>query len=261
MDYIRQLNAFRDWLLVNDLPTSAIALWYALMTINNMTGWKERFNAPNSVVEKLTGLSKQGLVNARRKLLEVGLIEYEKGKKGKAPVYRIVPLVNSLDQSAYQTEYQSGYQSGYQSHTQCLTIPKHKHKQKDINDDDNSRPGFVDVYEQEFGRLITPGVFHKLNAFYEDGMSDEVIAEAIRRAAENGAYNVKYISTILDTWQKQNVINMAGVKRADAAFESRKNRTLQGAKPQAKSGSSKLQRSLANIQKVLLSGDESEGLF
>lgn len=236
MDYIRQLNAFRDWLLVNDLPTSAIALWYALMTINNMTGWKERFNAPNSVVEKLTGLSKQGLVNARRKLLEVGLIEYEKGKKGKAPVYKIVPLVNSLDQSAYQSEYQSGYQSayqsGYQSHTQYLTIPKHKHKQKDINDDDNSRPGFIAVYEQEFGQLITPGIFEQLNAFRQEGMPDEVISEAIKRAATNGVFTAKYITAILESWRKQNVVDLAGVRRADAEYERRKARKYSERKPQ-----------------------------
>lgn len=218
MDYIRQLNAFRDWLLVNDLPTSAIALWYALMTINNMTGWKERFSAPNSVVEKLTGLSKQGLVDARRKLLEAGLIEYEKGKKGKAPVYKIVPLVNSLDQS----EYQSAYQSGYQSHTQCLTIPKHKHKQKDIDNNDNSRPNFVEVYEQEFGRLITPGIFEQLNAFRQEGMPDEVISEAIKRAAANGVFTTKYITAILKSWQEQNVRTLAGIKRVDAEFEKRK---------------------------------------
>ncbi|UQD52331.1 hypothetical protein C0971_10135 [Bacillus methanolicus] len=143
MNYIKELKAFRDWLLLNDLPTSAIALWHTLMAINNMTGWKERFNAPNSTVEKLTGLSKQGLVDARKKLIENGLIEYEKGKKGKAPTYKMVSLVNSLDQYSYQLDDQYTDQSTDQFDDQSLTIPKHKQKQnetKNVVVDNNAHP-------------------------------------------------------------------------------------------------------------------------
>ncbi|SDJ20640.1 hypothetical protein [Natribacillus halophilus] len=107
MDYMKELNAFRNWLLMNDLTTSGIALWHTLMSINNMTGWKEHFNAPNSTVQRLTGLSKQGLVDARKVLIDNNLIEYQKGKKNKAPVYKIISLVNSVDQSLDQIVDQS----------------------------------------------------------------------------------------------------------------------------------------------------------
>lgn len=99
MNYMKELRAFKEWLLVNELPTSAIVLWYTLMGVNNTAGWKSRFNAPNSLIQQLTGLSKQGLINARTKLIESNLIGCEKGKKGKAPVYKMVPLVNAVDQS------------------------------------------------------------------------------------------------------------------------------------------------------------------
>ncbi|WP_141554370.1 hypothetical protein [Virgibacillus ndiopensis] len=54
------------------------------MAINNSVGWKRRFNAPNALVEQLTGLSKQGLLDARKTLVKHNLITSEKGKKGKA---------------------------------------------------------------------------------------------------------------------------------------------------------------------------------
>ncbi|ASN05787.1 hypothetical protein CFK40_12585 [Virgibacillus necropolis] len=73
MDYIKELNAFKDWLLMNDLPTGAITLWHTLMAVNNATGWKERFNAPSSTVGQLMGLSKQGILDARKILMEEGV--------------------------------------------------------------------------------------------------------------------------------------------------------------------------------------------
>lgn len=93
MNYMKELNAFREWLLVNDLSASAIVLWYTLMSINNMTMWKERFNASSMLLQKLTGLSKSGVLKARHTLVEHGLIECENGKRGKAPVFKMISLI------------------------------------------------------------------------------------------------------------------------------------------------------------------------
>lgn len=46
MNYIKELNAFREWLLVHEFPGSAVSLWHTLMSINNAARWKSRFNAP-----------------------------------------------------------------------------------------------------------------------------------------------------------------------------------------------------------------------
>lgn len=93
MNYIKELNAFREFLLENELAAGAISLWHALMSINNKTMWKRRFNGPGAVVGQLAGLSKQGVVDARAKLVEYGLIRYDKGCPGKAPVYEMISLV------------------------------------------------------------------------------------------------------------------------------------------------------------------------
>ncbi|MGY0691886.1 DnaD domain-containing protein [Virgibacillus sp. FSP13] len=107
MNYIKELKAFKDWLLINDLPAHAIVLWYTLMAINNSVGWKHHFNAPNSVVGKLSGLSKNRLHEARKRLIEANFITCENGKKGKAPVYKMVSLLHRDDQAMNSSLYQN----------------------------------------------------------------------------------------------------------------------------------------------------------
>ena len=68
MNYIAELNAFHDYLLLNQLSTSEIALWHALVHINNKTMWKTEFAASNLILQQLTGLSISGITSARNKL-------------------------------------------------------------------------------------------------------------------------------------------------------------------------------------------------
>lgn len=239
MNYIREINAFMDWLEVNPLDATTQTLWFHLMAIANKCGWPEWFTVANLTLMAKVGISENTLAKHRNILVQKGRIEYKNQGK-KAGRYRIIPFASKIEvKSNITSNFEVNHEANLEVNHEVIREVKrealnklNETKRNSINDDDNSRPGFVTVYEQEFGRLITPGVFHKLNEFYQDGMSDEVIAEAIRRAAENGAYNVKYISTILDTWQKQNVINMAGVKRADAEYERRKARKHSERKPQ-----------------------------
>lgn len=130
MDYFKELNAFRNWLLLNELTTSGIALWHTLMSVNNMTGWKHWFNVPNSTLQQLTNLSKQGLVDARLLLINKGLIEYKKGKQREAGKYKMISLVNSLDQTLDQELDQSLDppldQELDQTPDQNLTIPRQR---------------------------------------------------------------------------------------------------------------------------------------
>lgn len=105
MDYIRELNAFRDWTLLNRPSAGQIALWYSLMSVNNMTGWTTSFVVANSTLELMTGLSKGGLEKARTQLINKGLIKYETGTTRKAGKYKLVPFVN---QKVGQSEANQG---------------------------------------------------------------------------------------------------------------------------------------------------------
>ena len=232
MNYIKELRAFKDWLLLNDLPTSAIALWHTLMSINNMTGWKERFNAPNQVVGKLTGLSKQGVVDARKKLLENGLIEYEKGRRGKAPIYKMVSLVNSLDQSPYQLDDQSDYQS----HDQDLNIPKQKQNKTKGSSGEVEVGNPFEFYQENFG-MASPFILESIGMWVDD-MNEEIVIAAMKLSLKNGANSFSYIETILKEWAKHNLSDIDSIR----AFEKskRNNRAIPFQKKQTQNNTLKL---------------------
>src|SRR5690606_8612438 len=137
-----------------------------------------------STLQQLTNLSKQGLDNARNQLKNKGLIDYQKGKKGQAGKYKIISLVNSVDQSVYQSVDQSYDQSSDQSYDQSvykhLTINKHKLKQKQNKTTSNNTDPF---------RLFESEGFGTISSFIADNIQDMIdtygvvwVCEAMREA-------------------------------------------------------------------------------
>lgn len=77
MNYITEIKAFYDLILSKPLSTGQIALWHALMHINNKCAWTKWFTVPNQTLELLTGLSRNSILNARNVLKQVGLIDFK----------------------------------------------------------------------------------------------------------------------------------------------------------------------------------------
>lgn len=77
MEYLSQILRFNDSLPTNNLSPGQIALWYALMHINNKCSWTEWFKAANRTLELYTGLSKNGVIKARNVLKQKGLIDFK----------------------------------------------------------------------------------------------------------------------------------------------------------------------------------------
>ncbi|GAA0463202.1 MULTISPECIES: DnaD domain-containing protein [Bacillaceae] len=223
MNYMKELNAFRDWLLMNDLPTSAIALWHTLMSINNMTGWKERFNAPNSTVERLTGLSKQGLVDARKVLINNNLIEYQKGKRNQAPVYKMISLVNSDDLSSYHTLDSNSDQTLDLTSDQNLTIPKQKrngHEGEEDEEETRTADPYV-VYQENFG-VMRPMINESIREWCTF-FSSEVVVAAIKRGIKQNARSFAYIESILRNWSQQGIKTIEDIKAHEKQTSQKSN--------------------------------------
>lgn len=191
MNYIKELNAFREWLLVHELPASAVALWYTLMSINNVARWKSRFNAPNGVAQQLSGLSKSGVHVARKKLEEYGLIKYEPGEKGKAPIYEMLSLVQNLDTSVDR--------SVDPSVNQPCTIHKHKENKERREEEDETDCNLVTTYEENIGKLspITKVEFIKWLDFF----GEDVMLEAIKLTCKHNGRTFRYLEKILMEWR------------------------------------------------------------
>lgn len=103
MNYIQQINWFEQWAEMNMPSTGQYALYYALLALNNRSGWKEWFKVANISVTERIGMTPQGVRKARSYLVERGLIEIQMVGSNKATLYKIVPLNNEIVSANYST--------------------------------------------------------------------------------------------------------------------------------------------------------------
>ena len=131
MNYIREINAFYDWLETNHLSVSAISLWYSLMHINNKTGWKNEFTVALSVLAAKSGLSPRAVTNARKELAEKERIIWESRDGNQSAKYRVNSLVDELQELyADNTSDKVANKAtcNTSDNTSILNKPKQKHK-------------------------------------------------------------------------------------------------------------------------------------
>lgn len=96
---------------------------------------------------------------------------------------------------------------------------------EDNDDDNNARTRgakIVPTLEQEFGRTVSPSEVEKLVSYMDDGMSEEVICDAIKRATVQGVRKVSYVESILRNWLSEGVQTMQDIARLDQEFEEHK---------------------------------------
>src|SRR5690606_24793473 len=94
MNYMAEIKAFYDLVQVKQLSAGQIALWHALMHINNKCAWIEWFTVPNLTLKLHTGLSRAGIYKARNVLKQYGVIDF-KSNGTKATSYKLNSLLNS----------------------------------------------------------------------------------------------------------------------------------------------------------------------
>lgn len=90
MTYIDLINAFERWIETNYLPISSQLLWYKLISLFNKCGWSEWVTVDNHRLMSIMQIeSEKTFIRCRDKLIEAGLFEYRKGKKGSPNQYKI----------------------------------------------------------------------------------------------------------------------------------------------------------------------------
>lgn len=97
MNYIAEMKAFYDRLEVNPLPSPAIALWHALMSIANKTGWQQEFTVASSILMLKSGLNAQAIKRARNRLAQEGFLTWRSRGGNQSAVYHLNSLVVQND--------------------------------------------------------------------------------------------------------------------------------------------------------------------
>ena len=96
MDYMREINAFYDFAEVNDLSPSCVTLWHAFMFLANRARWPEQLTLPISALESRAKLKSTAVKEARKKLKELGLIDFEFRDGNQSTIYRIISICGRL---------------------------------------------------------------------------------------------------------------------------------------------------------------------
>lgn len=105
MNMVKQILAFNDRLMIKPLSSGQIALWYALLHINNKASWIQEFSVANQTLEILCGLSRQGINKARNVLKQEGLIDF-KSNGTRATSYKLAVLYTSDTSNSVQDSRQ-----------------------------------------------------------------------------------------------------------------------------------------------------------
>ena len=92
VNYIREINAFYNELEIKPLSSSAIALWHALLHLNNRCGWKDSFSVPVGTLSLKSGLSDRSVLNARNELKTKGYLVFQSREGNRSAVYQLTRL-------------------------------------------------------------------------------------------------------------------------------------------------------------------------
>lgn len=214
INYIDQINAFHNWLQVNELPASAILLWYSLMHFCNKTGWKLQFNLALSQLKADTHLGTSTIQRARERLVKAGLIKIRHRSGCQSAIYQIVPVasifVNQNEQQnnfAVQNEQlneQQAIQNGQQA-VQNEQLNGHIPRPRLIKTikDAGSTTGkkmVVFYYQNKIHPLHNTTELELLEALVDD-YGQERVEQAIDRAVLRGKRTINYINGILKRWE------------------------------------------------------------
>ena len=93
----------------------------------------------------------------------------------------------------------------------------------DINNPkEENNTTIFETIEKEFGRTLSPMEYEIIKAWIENGISDELITEALKEATFNGVSNLRYIDKILYEWGKSGVKTKEDVEKRQMKRNAKK---------------------------------------
>ena len=91
-----------------------------------------------------------------------------------------------------------------------------------VNSNDSDDTSVHSMIEKEFARPISSLECELVNAWIDNGFSNEIIEEALKEAVYNNVKNLKYIDKILDNWKKLGIKTKEDVLANKKKFKERK---------------------------------------
>lgn len=79
-----------------------------------------------------------------------------------------------------------------------------------------------ETFESEFGRTLSPMEYEYINAWMEDGFSEDILKEALKEAIYNGVPKLRYIDSIIYEWRKKGYKSVSDIKKSPKKKEEKK---------------------------------------
>lgn len=83
----------------------------------------------------------------------------------------------------------------------------------EVNNSDNIDSNLFQIFEDEFGRTLSPMEYEIINGWTKEKFSNELIIEALKEATFNGVSSLRYIDKILYEWKKKGYKNINDVRK------------------------------------------------
>jgi len=262
VEYIRELNAFDDWLETNPLDAITQTLWYRLMALANKCGWPEWFTVANITLQaKLGGISKATLNKHRQTLVDKGRIEYKSQGKQKAGKYRIISLgskfkphceLNHEPRNVGGSNFEPNCEpsivasSNFDPNRELLHDPNRepvrepnslpllrqdKTKQDETKPTTSSAPGApFRMFESEGFGMLSSVIADRIGYMVDD-YGERWVCEAMKEAVVAGKRSLSYVNGILKRYKSSGVDEPWTVENKNGAMSGRSYSQTRNGKP------------------------------
>jgi hypothetical protein len=255
VNYIKEINAFRNYLKTNSLEAITQALWYVIADYHNSSNWDRWIAIDNQRLAAELCISEKTLIKHRNKLIQAGLLEYksqqrkkgsgrykllsfELGEAGKKETVEqtaenITPdkkadgkttVKNTPDKKAERKAVQGADWKADRSDLYKLN----ETKLNDINTStttETKEDNFKNNFDEEFKELAQ--LYQKcgfdVNGLTPDWLMDlkerfgfEWVKNAILEAEKQGARRKAYVEKILSNWQRWGGMKLSTDNKPDA---------------------------------------------
>lgn len=237
VNYVRESMAFMEYASDERISGSERLLWQALFHIMNQrakgSDWPEGFiSIPNARILFYASFGEDTLVAARNKLKQRGLIDFTPGKKNKAaPQYKMnyfsAELSTGNEQNVDGIPKYSGNASGNiqgniggnisgntRGNTSDIYVNLYSNPNRNPCEDEDIRLVLIkdgtEAYRKHFGKEPAAAEIASMAKIMAGtDMDDELLAEAIKIAAEAGAsHPLMYVRTLLRDWKYEYVFSV-----------------------------------------------------
>ena len=79
--------------------------------------------------------------------------------------------------------------------------------------DENENNDIYSMFEQEFGRVLSPMEYQTINGWLENKIPVDLITAALKESVLSGVNNLRYIDKILFEWNKKGYKKVADIKQ------------------------------------------------